>query len=451
MGRFGLSIAFLLFAACGSVKDSGTVDAGPTGPDADTSGNATVTTKGFVDGQTVGAVVADVDIISMLPNNTVLATAKTDAAGMATIKVFPGGSVVAIYKRIAPDPAADVVVIGGVQPGDALQFGRPQISSSAAGTNLGTQSYSWPAAPTAAVNSYRVQTSCAFVGVAAPTLSTSAAQTSTCHKNPMDILYVAFTNTSPTTLHHCGTRQNVTFMPGANVPLFSWQTAGSFIANITGLPASLGAGTNVTTELAIVLDDSTTAFLPGGFASGSASGGAFTGNMRWCAAGERTQAELSFVRPGFARMRVLDAIDSTATSWTVASPVLPPWLERDSATVSFARGKAQWSLVKEGNNASDGVYVRIVYEVKSENFASGQLHMLLPPGTEEVALPRLPAQYADQVYAQDRDMFLSRVGVLEFPSIDSYDALRARGIGLAICPECAVRAGDLQRVIISGN
>ena len=112
-----------LFSGCGSVNTG--PDASTT--DADISGAATVETEAALFGGSIGTNVGNIDIISMLPNNTVLETVKTDAAGNASIKVYPGGSVTAVYKHTV-DMGADLITYVGVKPGDTLVFGSRNFS-----------------------------------------------------------------------------------------------------------------------------------------------------------------------------------------------------------------------------------------------------------------------------------------------------------------------------------
>jgi hypothetical protein len=457
MGRTGIRISFLASllvagAGCGSVKDSGAVDAsnGEAGIDADESGNVTVSTKAFVQGQTVGAAVADVDLVSTLPNGTILATAKTDAAGAGTIKVVPGGAVTAVYKRLAPSLASELVTIVGVKPGETLDFGNRQIG--VASTAIGAQSYSWPTAPNGAVQTYRAMSACNSNTVAAPTTSTSFSEFSDCNKSTMDVVYAAYQNVANGLLH-CGTRQNVTFVNGANVALGGWQNAGTFIANITGLPASLGLpNASVSTALRTIVDGQSIIFMPNaGSASGVASGGAFTGNMQWCNAGERTQAQLTLSRPGVNAIRVVDSLPSNATSWTVAAPMVPPWVEFDFFA-SASQGVARWGFVTEGTNTMDVVYAQLGYEVRINNMQFfTNWHFILPPNSDSLTVPKLPAALAETAPTTDFGLFLQRVIAIEVPTISSYDMIRSMGTANVLCPDCAVRAGDIQRAIISGQ
>lgn len=452
MGRTGFRIFFasLLLAGCGSVKDSGTaIDApvGDAGPDADESGMATVTTKALLAGQTAGMAVGDIDLISMLPDNSVFATGKTDASGNGTIKVYPGGSVTAVYKHLAPDLGADLATFVGVKPGDNLEFGL-RSTPVTNNTSLGAQTYSWPTAPNGAVTTYRAHTSCTTASAAAPTLSASGTESSSCHKTPMDIVYTA-TTSNPTTLVHCGFRSNVTFSAGANVALGAWSNAVPATTSVTGLPSYV---TNVTTQFLSVIDGGTERFLSGGgSASGATSGGAFTGNFPWCLVGERTSAQLFLGRPGnFANVRVLDSLPSSTTSWTVANPVLPPWVE-GQFIVSAALGFVQWPLVPDENSASDAVVLQISFNQRVNNMDfGGNWYFVMPPNTQVQTLPTLPTPFQDFMPFRDFGIGLNRIFTYDIPTIDGYDSLRGMGFGTAFCPDCAVRAGEIQRLVFSG-
>jgi hypothetical protein len=80
----------------------------------------------------------------------------------------------------------------------------------------------------------------------------------------------------------------------------------------------------------------------------------------------------------------------------------------------------------------------------------GAWHFMLPPDAQVVSLPKLPAQFAEVAPSLELGMFVNRLTTIDVPTITSYDAIRAMGTGVTFCPECAVRVGEIQRVIISG-
>ena len=112
-------IALVTFAAlgCGAVPNMGLPDAKDrdSGPDADASGTANVVTNTHTLGfGKVGAAQPNVPVISNLANGDVFDMQMTDSTGKATIKVYPGGSVTAIYAHLAPDTATDFGTFFGV-------------------------------------------------------------------------------------------------------------------------------------------------------------------------------------------------------------------------------------------------------------------------------------------------------------------------------------------------
>jgi hypothetical protein len=299
------------------------------------------------------------------------------------------------------------------------------------------------------VTTYRALTSCGTGSAAAPALSSNAVtERSNCNKGTMDVLYTA-NQAGVNSLLHCGSRQNITFANGANVALGSWQNAAAATSNITGLPASI---VSLSTQFSTVIDGQTERFLSGGgTANGAPSGGAFTGNFPWCQFGERTNASLNMNRAGnFGPIRVIDSLPSSATSWTVASPALPPWIEGTFLQSAFL-GIVQWVLVPEGTPSADATYLFLSYNIRinSMNF-SGQWHFVMPPEMQVLQMPKLPSQFAEIVPTPEFGMGLNRIITIDIPTINGYDAFRAMGTSLAICPECFVRSGEIQRVIVSG-
>lgn len=442
-----LFLASTLLAGCGSVKDSGTgVDANnepqDAGPDADETGTATVITEAALFGGTIGAQVPNIDIVSMLPNNTVLEAKTTDASGAATIKVYPGGTVTAIYKHTA-DMGADLITWVGVKPNDTLTFGSRQFSfpSGTQNMNLGTQAYTWPAQ--AGVTQYIVATSSNAVGAPAGSTGASMAEFSLNHRDPMDVLFVATTNG---TLTHFSSRSNVTFPSATPISAGGWQAAQQATVNINGLPPEI---TNISGNFTTVLDGHTEQNFIGGY-NGQPTGGAFTANFPWHPAGERTMATLFMGRQGFQSMRIIDALQSNALAQTIAAPALPPWMQ-SSVISSSALRMASWFVIPDANSTSDAQLLRVNYNrtINSMNHPH-QWHFILPPGQTSIVFPKLPAQFND-VLPQPQDGMGAQVRQIEIGSITGYDAARALPSRNLMCVECALRAGEFQRAIISGN
>ena len=191
-----------VIAGCGNVSASGPVDSASSsddssrpgddsgsashdaGIDGDLNGDVVVVTEAALSGGTVGARVGSIDIVSDLPSNAVLATARTDAGGSATVRVAPGGSVTAIYKHTV-DVGADLITWVGVKPGDTLNFGSRKFAPSAAqDPSIGSQTYTWSAL--AGANKYRISTLCNLnFDVPAPDITVQLPEFSSCHQDPM--------------------------------------------------------------------------------------------------------------------------------------------------------------------------------------------------------------------------------------------------------------------------
>jgi hypothetical protein len=173
--------------------------------------------------------------------------------------------------------------------------------------------------------------------------------------------------------------------------------------------------------------------------------------MLSCNAGERLAATLNINRPGFNTIRVIDFLPSNATSWTVAGPQLPPWIEGGQIFTSVAQKRVEWSFVAEGTNASDAVVMQLGYNFRmGTEILFANWTFLLPPNTTSVKLPELPSSFDDIMPGAEFNMFVNRINTFDNPTVNGYDMLRGMGTANAFCPECAVRAGELQRVIISG-
>jgi len=442
MGRSGF-LWMLVVCACGKVNNDTPADANLI--DADETGMLSVVTQSrfFAGGTAVGAAQPSVDVVSVRPNNTLADMAQTDASGHASLKVYPGGSVTAIYPHpMATDMGADLVTYFGVKPDDVLTFG--QRFSPNTSTSLGTMTFTYPAV--AGVNFYEVYGPCGAFGAAAGTLSVTMTEFSSCHHDPMDIVYLAF-NTAGQVINY--SYINVPFQAGTSRAIGSWAAAKTAMVSVTGLPPE-------------VLNLSATFFNVGNLGSsdeemfgtsvsGQATGGAYTNSFAWGTTGVRTEARLSMSRPGtYRQMLLLDSLQSSATTWTVASPALPPWLQTFTASIADQMG----IMYLVGDGAYDAAVFRINW-----NHVSGTTNIpfswtfILPPKMTTFTFPKLPAQFAAYL-PQPQDTFSTVAHVIEIPSIMTYDALRAIPEKSLICPgtfvpDCALRNNEFQRIIYS--
>lgn len=434
MYRLSLAFCSLLGAACGSVKE--TPDASTI--DADQSGTATVKTEAALFG-TTGSI-ANIDVVSMLPNNTLLEAIKTGADGLGSIKVYPGGSVTAVYRRPG-DTGAELISYLGAKPNDTLTFGNrnPLLLNN---VSLGTQTYEWTVQAPGA-SQHCAATSCSASCSIAPATNVVFAELASCNRTPMDVLYVARNAMNQTT--HYSLRTNVTFSAGATVSTTFWQAAPNATVNITGVPAEV---TQLFGQWLTVLNLQDERSLASSY-SGNPTGGAFTTTFGFHATGRRTVGRVQFQRLGsFDIMTLLDSFNTNTLTQTVASPQFTPWLQGVLASAPLR--KVTWNAVATAASATDGTVVSLQWDrmVGATN-QFYRWYLIVPPGVSSIALPDLPAPLNSLLPPDDR--FLgATVRLFDVPAT-GYDAVRALPSRNVMCIECAVRAGDFQRAVFSGN
>ncbi len=403
---------------------------------------ATIETETALAGGTVGANVGNIDVISMLPNNTVLEAIKTDAGGNGTIKVYPGGSVTAVYKHTV-DQGADLITYVGVKPGDTLVFGSRNFSQlNQPNPALGSMTYTWPVQT--GVTNHCVYTSCGGSCNGVQT-STTLTEYPLCNRSPMDVLFIGYGSTGY--ISHFRFFPNQTFTAGGTIANNGWIAAGTAMVNITGLPAEVS---NVSGSWSPVIDNATDYNFSQGY-SGTPTGGAFTGSFTFGGTGDRTLARVVMTRAGnFQQITLADQFGSNTLSQTVASPTLPPWMQ-GTVLASAALRSATWYLVGDASSVSDGVVLRLAWNhvVASANNYH-QWHVIMPPGQQSIDLPKLPAAFNDNLPAP-QDGLSGQVRTFDVNTATGYDALRAVPSRNIMCIDCALRAGDFQRAVYSGG
>ncbi|HEX2691039.1 MAG TPA: hypothetical protein VHN14_30705 [Kofleriaceae bacterium] len=434
--RLFLPVALLV--GCGKVSDSPPADAAADSVDADLGGDATIVTEAALFGGKIGTKVGNIDIISTFPDATVLAMAKTDASGAATIRVYPGGAVTAVYRHTV-DMGADLITWVGVKPGDTLTFGSRQFSTAGqTNTSLGTQTLSWPAL--AGITEFEVFTSCTGLG-AGTALSIVGTESSLCHQEPMDVLYGAFNGN---TLTSFGFRSNVTFTNGGTVALGGWSPVQTGSINVTGLPAEI---TLLSGSFATILDANRQLSLVGGY-SGTPTGGAFSTTFTWHPTGERTVGSVSLARTGFSSMHILDSFSASTLTQTVAAPALTPWVQ-GSVTSSSALRMASWFVIPDTASVHDGQLLRVSWNrVISGTGHPHQWHFILPPGQTSISYPALPSQFSDIMPVPEASTSAT-IRLFDISSATGYDMVRAMPSRNIMCLDCAVNAGEIQRVVFT--
>ena len=440
MGRFSL-LWILALCACGKVNNNTPVDADLV--DADLTGMLSVVTQTrfFVaGGPAIGATQASVDVVSIRPNNTVADMVQTDANGHASLKVYPGGSITAIYQHPA-DMGADLVTYFGAQPNDVLTFG--QRFSPSTSNNLGSMTFSYPAI--AAATSYDVFGPCGGAGAPSGTLSIALSEFDFCHHDPMDIVFLAFNSTGQVINYNY--ISNVAFQNGTTRSIAGWGNAGTAMVNVTGLPPEVQ---NLTAEFLTVgnvgsPDDEM--FIRS--VNGQVTGGAYTNSFAWAPTGVRTEARLFMSRLGtYRQMQIVDSLQASSTTWTVASPALPPWLQTFTASAADQMGIMY--LVGDGTYDAGMFRINWTHVMGSTNVPFVWT-FILPPQMTTFSFPKLPAQFAADL-PQPQDSFGIQAHVIEIPSVSGYDALRAIPEKSLICPgtfvpDCALRNNEFPRII----
>jgi len=433
--------AALGVVGCGDLKE--TTDAAPPADadltDADLTGMATVITESELFGGVIGANVPNIDVISMLPNNTVHDMVKTDSNGTATIKVYPGGSITAVYPHTL-DMGADLITYVGVKPGDSLHFGsRRPLNANVMATPI-TQTVSYPAV--AGVSYYEVATACGgyYVGTAT---SFAITDYNYCHTEPSDIAFYAV-NTAGDVISY-GYRSNITFS-GTTVSLSGWSPAQTATVNVSGLPAEF---TGLSGQWGTVIDPSSPEIAITGF-NGTPTGGAFTATFPYATTGDRTLSTISLGRPGFGSVRILDSFSAGTKTPTVAAPTFPP-LQQSSAIASAALRSANWFFVPSSSSMADAVVGRASWSRTMGTMSSAfQWYFIMPPGAQGLVFPKLPSQFDDNMPAPSESLSF-QVRTFDSNAFSNYDSVRAMPSRNVMCLECALRGGDISHVVSAGS
>lgn len=435
---------------CGSVTtpampspDAG-ADAGPgsdggSGSPPDPAGTLKVVTQARVlvpGGAASGAAQSGVDVVAVQHDGTTIdGTAQSGADGRASLQVHAGGSVTAIYHH-AVDAGADLVTYFGVQPGDMITFGQRFGSTQTA--SLGAMTFSYPSLSGA---SYQVFGPCGSGTAGGTQLSIVLTEQPSCHVDPMDIVFIA-TNSAGDVIGY--NYLNVAFHAGTTVPITTWATPKTAMLSITGLPPEVGVVNAVLGNVGNV-DQPMFQFL----VRGQATGGAFSSSFPWAATAVRTVAQLSVARDGnFQPIQLLDILKPDATTWTVASAPLPPWLQTSVVSTVDRTG----SISMSGTGRYDAAVVHIEWQhLVAGAVIVSRWTFVLPPGMMTFAFPALPSELA-AVLPPPADQYTTEAHLIQIPSLAGYDALRAIPEADLMCPDtlvpdCSLRTAQFPRVV----
>jgi hypothetical protein len=410
-------------------------------------GDVTVVTKAALFGGSDGSSVRDIDVISVSPDNQIVAVAKTDDRGGTTIEVYPGGSVTAVYRHTV-DMGADLITWVGVRPGDTLVFGNRSPSTTRhQNTNLGTQTYTWPVVQDTSF--YRVSTACNSDIFIHDTNATSItlSEMSLCHREPMAVAFGAFGSSADGShVLRAASRSDLAFSNGATVAFTALNMSSTGSINITGLPPDISSVSGMFRAAV----DPNLEFQTSGSYSGIPTGGAFSASIRYASIGTRTLGQVTLSRPGRRPMLLIDSFPVSSMTQNVATPMLPPWIQ-DGAIASSALRTAAWFLASDASSVYDGQLLHMSWNRRiSDTSNPYQWHFILPPGQMMVEFPTLPSQFNEFVPAPQDAIFLS-ISVFDISTISDYDALREQPSANIMCLVCALRVGDFQRVVFTDS
>lgn len=402
----------------------------------------------------LAAIQAGVTVFSMRPNDSVVDTQISDSTGSAALMIYPGGSVTAVYPHMLDNGGAagmqgtDLVTFVGVKDGDTLTFGTRFGPNTMGQTQVGTVTLN---GTNATNQDIFVRTPCQF-SFFSPQFPVSLPVYNWCSASPWEVA-VEVRQFSPTFMQTFG--YAALTLPATKTGSMTYVNNAPHVvsAMVTGLPTEI---TNVDFRLTgtinpgIHFNNTTYSY----FGGGSPMGGALTTTINPFTTGDHFLARMAVFRPGNYSTTVLyDQLTTTAASWTVAGPTLPPYL---NGSVLFSdQGKAEWAIAKTAQAATfDGTVV--VFNWTHTMTVSGMTTntpytwtFIVPPDQTSLRLPALPAQFTASAPQPMVDSIGMLVRLIEIPTVNGYDAFRAIPERNITCPDCAVRTGEIPRVIVN--
>jgi hypothetical protein len=448
---FGLVLA----AGCGKINASSD-DAGA--PDANLMGTASVVTQNHVAGAgMIGSAAANISVVSLRPNNSMLDMQTTDTNGAGSLMIYPGGSVTAVYPHQLDNGGAagsmqgvDLVTFDGVNTGDALTFGTR--FSQPADTAIGNVSISFPNEGIESIESV-VYTPCGERSVFRFPLSVPVY--AWCASTPWEVSSFQlalgggqeqYYGSASTTLANNSGTINGTY--GASHVV---------AASIAGLPAeTTSAGFNLAGVInpSVFGDNVTQPFTATTTLGSGATAGTATSNITAFVNGDQYEGQATLSRSAnFGSTSIYQMVPTSATTWSVGTVAPPPWINGHQYFSTEA--KAEWAIDSTaGASTFDGIVVVVSWShttiVNGSNITVPYTWtFILPPTATSVKLPTLPAPFASIVPLPDTDDVNATVTLVEFPSVNGYDALRAVPERDIVCPDCAVRSGDMTSAMIN--
>ena len=432
-----LSRLFALgLAGCGAVSAPASPDAAPVDAPVDVlmpGALNVVTQTRFTNGQPPFTPQGNVIVVGVRPDGTMSDMQMTDAtAGTATLTVYPGDSVTAIYPHMG-DAGADLTTFYDVKPGDTLTFGL-RFSPSGTNTTVGDMTISWPAVSNAFYDAY---TACSSYGFGTAT-SGSITEYSLCHHDPMDVVMLAYDQNTGA-LTQAGLIPAATFQAGGALTLAQWRPATATKSmGLTGLTPEITSVNMLDYEF--VNDRS---FYGAGSYGGAPSNGQYTSpTYPWPGQGSREWVRTILSRQGpWTSMFIHDSFEPSTTPYSLAMPTLPPWLTSNYVASGPAQ-MAAWFPV--GDGPSKGTVARAAW---NHGPAPYNWTFIVPPGTTAINFPKLPDAIAMNAPHPEDSVNLQYVRVFDIPELAGYDDVRKLPESTIVQLDLAVQLGLLKRVI----
>jgi hypothetical protein len=440
--RTSIALLVLLVAApaCGKVRLPGSgSDGGEPGDDGGGSADAaepgpvTVTVLSF-DGQRTpveGTQVAFFDV-----DGSHRVTRDTNADGVATADLSPGGAVVAFVDAAptgSPSRAARAVL--AVAPGDQIVIGgQPFVG----GATVNDMTITLPVVT--GTPEYIVYTPCGTFS--SGTEVVYVAFYAGCDVDSFAYLATANGDEGPSFLRE----PDAPVIPGGNYDAMSaWQVTPTRAFRYTGVPdeaSTIDAGVfgyridgqqlNVfmTRDAADAVSDTLT-LRPQRIPS-------YDQTMHWAL----VRAE----QPSLGSFNVVHwQGPDAATEWDLSELMLP-WM----GPIGFdaATRRAGWQMV--GTGTWDATYLTVVASSNDgEKFRETQWFIVAPPGIEEIVLPELPAELTEY-YLPDPQNVFAYGQIVESSELDGYPEARQKGFDPSYEPRLEP-AGSVTRSSFSGN
>jgi hypothetical protein len=366
--------------------------------DADLHGVAKVTVLDVVGN---GALAANIPVVFVNPDGTVVGDVTTDLAGRAEATILPGASVTAVWLQ---GTRYLVGTILDIRPGDDLRVGFTDRDSTSNGTFQVT--FTGLLDP---LVTYSIFTPCGET-LAMPGTTTIMLRND-CRPDTFDVYVVAFRDGLITDYAQM---QNVSLASGAVTIPNMWTSAQSFSATYTNVPAEI---TQVDSQR---LSGSHRGF--SARTSGMAMNGTFTAQSN----NVPTAGANAFVRTTFSRS---DMISQMVTQRIAGNSVnynlnvgmqVTPWL----TNIKFDPGSGTFTPSIEGMLTADMYATDLSYSRAENSFE----WIVIGPAPATVTLPRLPDHVGPVAPLSTDSIGIVAALVVEASDVASWDDARTGGV-----------------------